>query len=220
MSARTSTAYGDRFKDENGERFDKFVTDEFVIHTVYGCQVVVTNPTPSRQRLSVLIQVPIGAIPVANGQPTKTVPLELEPYHTQIVDYQFYFPAAGHFAHFPVHVAKAETLVAAAAPFTFNVVEKPTKLDTESWEYVSQNGTNEEVIAFINRENINALDLEKIAFRMRDKVFFETALTLLKDRHAWQPTLWSYSLFHNEPPVGARVSRAYRPDRQRVRRPH
>ena len=168
--------HGDRFKDENGERFDKFVTDEFVIHTVYGCQVVVTNPTPSRQRLSVLIQVPVGAMPVANGQPTKTVPLDLEPYHTQIVDYQFYFPKAGHFAHFPVHVAKAETLVAAAAPFTFNVVDKPTKLDTESWDYVSQNGTDEQVVAMMNRENINALDLEKIAFRMRDKAFFETAL--------------------------------------------
>ncbi len=42
--------HGDRYKDENGERLDKFVTDEFVIQTVYGCQVVVTNPTPLRQR--------------------------------------------------------------------------------------------------------------------------------------------------------------------------
>ncbi len=140
---------GDRYKDENGERLDKFVTDEFVIHTVYGCQVVVTNPTPSRQRLSVLIQIPVGALAVSNGQPTKTVSLDLEPYHTQIVDYQFYFPKAGQYAHFPVHVAKAETLVAAATAFTFNVVDKPTKLDTESWDYVSQNGTPEQVAAMI-----------------------------------------------------------------------
>ncbi len=193
--------HGDRYKDENGERLDKFVTDEFVIHTVYGCQVVVTNPTPSRQRLSVLVQVPIGAIAVSNGQPTKTVHLDLEPYHTQIVDYQFYFPRAGHFAHFPVHVAKAETLVAAATPFSFNVVDKPTKLDTESWDYVSQNGTAEQVVAMMNRENIHALDLEKIAFRMRDKTFFETALTLVKERHAFNHTLWSYGLFHNAVPV-------------------
>jgi hypothetical protein len=193
--------HGDRYKDENGERLDKFVTDEFVIHTVYGCQVVVTNPTPSRQRLSVLVQVPVGALPVSNGQPTKTVQLDLEPYHTQIVDYQFYFPKAGHFAHFPVHVAKAETLVAAATPFSFNVVDKPTRLDTESWDFVSQNGTAEEVVAMMNRENIHALDLEKIAFRMRDKAFFETALALVKERHAFNATLWSYGLFHNAVPV-------------------
>src|SRR5262249_57888967 len=45
--------HGDRFREENGERFDKFITNEFVVHTVYGCQVVVTNPSPSKQRLAV-----------------------------------------------------------------------------------------------------------------------------------------------------------------------
>ena len=59
---------GDRFRDENGEKLDKFVSAEFVIQTVYGCQVVVTNPTSSRQKLTVLLQLPVGAIPVANGQ--------------------------------------------------------------------------------------------------------------------------------------------------------
>ena len=38
----------DRYRDEDGERMDKFVTGEFVIHTVYGSQVVVTNTSPSR----------------------------------------------------------------------------------------------------------------------------------------------------------------------------
>src|SRR5207253_3159765 len=46
----------DRFRDENGEKVDKYVTGEFLVHTVYGCQVVVTNPTSTRQRLSVLVQ--------------------------------------------------------------------------------------------------------------------------------------------------------------------
>jgi hypothetical protein len=193
--------HGDRYRDINGERYDKFVTEEFVIHTVYGCQVVVTNPTPSRQRLSVLTQIPTGAIAVANGQATKTHWLDLEPYRTQIIDFQFYFPRSGQFTVFPVHVAKAEVLVASASPFAFNVVDKPTKLDTESWEYVSQNGSEAEVIAFMNRENLNALDLEKIAFRMKDRVFFETAILLLKDRHVFHPTLWSYGVYHNQIPI-------------------
>jgi len=188
---------GDRYKDDNGERLDKFVAREFVIHTVYGCQIVVTNPTPSRQRLSVLLQVPVGAMPVANGQQTKTVWLELEPYHTQTIDYSFYFPRPGQYAHFPVHVAKGETLVTAASPFRFNVVAEPSSLDTESWDYVSQNGTSEEVLAFLNRENVQALNLQKIAFRMRDKAFFETAVALLRERHAYQPTLWSFGIYHN-----------------------
>jgi hypothetical protein len=189
---------GDRYRDENGERFDKFVTDEFVIHTVYGGQVVVTNPSPSRQKLSVLIQVPVGAIPVANGQKTRTVLLDLEPYRTQTIDYLFYFPRPGKFAHFPVHVAKAEALVASAQPFAFNVVAKPTKLDTESWAYISQHGTNAQVLAFLERENVHALNLDLIAFRMRDRDFFTSALRLLRERHAYSPTLWSYGIHHND----------------------
>src|SRR5260370_40270024 len=76
---------GDRYRDENGERLDKFVTGEFVMQTVYGCQVVVTNPTPSKQRLAVLIQTPVGSIPVATGQPTRTVALHLQPYPPQTI---------------------------------------------------------------------------------------------------------------------------------------
>ncbi len=190
---------GDRYREENGEKIDKFVIGEFLVATVYGCQVVVTNPTSARQKLSVLIQLPVGAVPVSNGQFTKTVMLDLEPYRTQAIDYFFYFPLPGKFAHFPIHVAKNEKFIAAAQAVVFDVVEKPTKLDTSSWEYVSQNGTAEEVLALLGRENVHALDLEKIAFRMKDRGFFEAVLQLLRERHAYQPTLWSYSLFHDVP---------------------
>src|SRR5262249_43729791 len=59
---------GDRFREEAGEKIDHFVTDEFLVHTAYGCQVVVTNPTSSRQKLTVLLQLPVGSIPLANAQ--------------------------------------------------------------------------------------------------------------------------------------------------------
>src|SRR5206468_12136332 len=110
-----------------------------------------------------------------------------------------YFPRGGHFTHFPAHVAKNETLVAAAKPTVFEVAETPSKPDAESWEYVSQNGTPEQVLAFLNRENVHALGLDKIAFRMKDRAFFESVLALLKARHAYQATLWSYALYHNLP---------------------
>ena len=193
----------DRFRDEGGERRDQFVTDEFVVHAVYGGHVVVTNPTSARQKLSVLVQLPIGAIPVANGQFTRSVPLDLEPYRTATVGYQFYFPKPGRFAHFPVHVAKNEQFVIATAATTFNVVEKPSKLDTSSWESVSQNGTTDDVLAFLNRENVNALNLEKIAFRMTDRGFYDAVVKLLADRHVYHPTLWSYALLHADVPTAA-----------------
>lgn len=190
--------HGDRQRIENGETVDKFVSEEFLIHAVYGCQVVITNPTSSRQKLSVLVQIPRGSIPVLGSQPTRTLHLNLEPYHTQTLEYFFYFPAAGDFVHFPVHVARNETVIAAGSPMLFHVVSQPTIFDKQSWEYVSQQGTLEEVAAFLESHNINQLNLDKIAWRMHDKAAFATIIPLLTARHVYQHTLWSYALLHNE----------------------
>ena len=189
--------HGDRHRQENGEQIDKYVADEFVIHTVYGCQVVVTNPTSARQKLTVLLQVPQGAIPVANGQPTKSVHVDLQPYHTQTLDYFFYFPAAGQFPHFPIHVAKNGELIAFATPSTFNVVDKPTKIDTESWDYVSQYASADDCLKFLNGHNVHGLNLDRMAWRMHDAKFFDAAVALLSARHSFNMTLWSYGLKHN-----------------------
>ena len=189
--------HGDRTRQENGEQIDKYVSEEFLVYTVYGCQVVITNPTSARQKLNVLLQIPQGAIPVLNSQATKTVHINLEPYHTQTVEYHFYFPAAGQFAHFPVHVAKNESLIASAAAVTLNVVDKPTKIDTESWDYVSQQGSNDVVLAFLDKHNVSGLNLDRIAWRMKDAKMFEAVLKRLAARHVYQHTLWSYGILHN-----------------------
>jgi hypothetical protein len=188
---------GDRHRTVDGEQVDNYVTEEFLIHTVYGCQVVVTNPNSSRQKLNVLLQIPQGAIPVLNGRETKSVFITLEPYHTQTLEYHFYFPAAGDFDHFPVHVSRNDELVAFAAPFTCHVVEKPTKIDQKSWDYVSQFGTADEVLAFLDANNVSTLNLDRIAWRMHDKAFFETVVAKLTARHVYSHTLWSYALKHN-----------------------
>lgn len=189
---------GDRTRVENGETFDKYVTDEFLVQTVYGGQIVVTNTTSTRQKLSILIETPRGAIPVLNSQPTKTLYVTLDPYNTRTFEYHFYFPLPGKFPQFPVHVARNEVVVAAAPPAMFNVVAQLTKLDTQSWDYVSQNGSNDEVLAFLGRENVQRLNLDKVAFRLRDKAFFEKVVALLAERRLYHPTLWSYSLLHGD----------------------
>ena len=84
--------HGDRYRQISNERIDKFVTEEFLVHTVYGCQVVITNPTSSPQKLDVLLQIPLGAIPVLNGQETRSVHLNLKPYNTQTVEYHLLLP--------------------------------------------------------------------------------------------------------------------------------
>jgi hypothetical protein len=193
--------HGDRYRQVNNERLDKFVTEEFLVHTVYGCQVVITNPTSAPQKLDVLLQIPLGAIPVMNGQETRSVHLDLQPYNTQTAEYHFYFPAAGRYPHYPVHVAKNEKLLAHVDAVTLNVVEKLSRIDRDSWPYISQNGSSEDVLNYLRDNNLHSTDLNKIAFRMGNKPFFLKVVELLSERHAYNHTLWSYGIRHNVVPA-------------------
>ncbi|MCH2123741.1 MAG: hypothetical protein MK165_03055 [Pirellulaceae bacterium] len=189
--------HDDRYHHEGNQRLDKFVTDEFLVGEVYGCQVAVTNPTSSPQKLDVLLQIPVGALAVLGHKSTRSMLIGLEPFSTETVEYYFYFPTSGRFPHYPVHVAKNEQLLAHAAPFGFNVVNELSQVDTESWAYVSQFGTVEEVIEFLTENNLHRIDLGKIAWRMRDKDVFDRVIPLLSARHAYNHTLWSYGIQHN-----------------------
>ena len=191
--------HGDRTQQVNNEQVDKFVTEEFLVGVVYGCQVVVTNPTSSKQKLDVLLQIPRGAIPVLKGRETRSVHIDLEPYHTQTLEYHFYFPAPGEFPHYPVQVSKNGQLVAHATPFTLKAVAKLSRVDKASWEYLSQFGTSEDVLKYLEQANLHRTNLDKIAFRVQDKAFFGTVTGLLAQRHAYSDTLWSYSLKHSAP---------------------
>ena len=191
--------HNDRYRFVNNERLDKYVSDEFLAHVVYGCQVVITNPTSSPQKLDVLLQVPRGALPVLNSLYTRGVYVQLAPYSTQTVEYYFYFPAAGEYEHYPVHVARNESLVGFAPPVVLKAVEKLSKLDITSWDYISQNGSGEEVLDYLKANNVDRTNLERIAWRMADAAYFRTVLDLLTSRHVYNHTLWSYGVKHNVP---------------------
>ena len=191
----------DRYRYEGDQRLDKFVTEEFLVQTVYGCQVAITNPTSSRQKLDLLLQIPAGAMPVLGGRETRSIPVDLEPFSTRTVEYYFYFPGTGDFAHYPVQVSQGEQLLTAAEPFSFHVVAELTQIDRESWDYVSQFGSSEDVIRFIETHNMLRHDLSRIAFRMKDREFFVQTIQLLAQRHLFEPTLWSYGIQHDFVPA-------------------
>jgi hypothetical protein len=189
----------DRERFENNERSDKRVTDEFLPQVVYGAQVVLTNPTGGRRRLNALLQIPEGAIPVGGGFYTRGEYLALEPYSTRKLEYFFYFPATGRYPHYPVTVAEDGRVAGAAEPFAFNVVAELSRTDTGSWAWLSQNGTEDEVVAYLDAANLHRTDLGEIAWRMKDKAFFKRVAALLEARHVYHDTLWSYGVLHNEP---------------------
>lgn len=192
--------HGDRHRFQGNEKIDNYITDEFLVNTVYGTQLVITNLTSSKRKLDVLLQNPKGSIPVLGGRATKSVHLDLEPYRTQVIEYHFYFPGSGTFPHYPVQVASKDRIIAHAEPFTFKVVDKLKHADPESWPYLSQWGSGEEVLNYLNRHNLYRTDLSRIAFRMSDPSNYRKTIALLTSRHVYDHTLWSYGIFHNSVP--------------------
>ncbi|MDA1045217.1 MAG: hypothetical protein O3C57_08350, partial [Verrucomicrobia bacterium] len=205
----------DMFRFEGNEQIEKFVTGEFVRRVVYGGRVTLTNPTASRRRMSVLLQIPVGAVPLQNGFYTDDRTLLLEPYTTQKIDYFFYFPEAGTFAQYPAHAAVDEAIVGKADPRSFTVVEAPTEIDRTSWEWVSQNASSDEVLDFLSQNNIRRLDLDLMAWRMGDKAFFEACARLLAEHLHFHATSYSYAFKHRDIPH-ARVWLEHSPLAQRV----
>jgi len=194
----------DRYRYENNQRHDKYVRGELLVHTVYVCQIVLTNPSSSAHQLDLLVQIPRGAVPVANGFETRDLHVALQPRGTHAIEYSFYFPGPGRFEHFPVHVAKHEGLVAFAEPTVLEVVTRLRRVDTESWSHVSQHGADAELLRYLETNNLDRLALDRIAWRMREREMFDATLALLRRRHVYSDTLWSYALMHGDPaPVEA-----------------
>lgn len=194
--------HGDRHRIENGQKVDKFVRDEFVAGLVYGSQVVVTNPTSSRQQLDVLVQIPEGAIPVLGHRATATQKIMMEPYTTQRLERMFYFPTVGDYPGYPAHVSRKGEVIAHAEAITFHVVATPSRIDETSWAHLSQWGTEEQVLAYLKEQNLHRTDLKEMAWRCRESAdFFKKAVTILNRRGRFDPVIYSYGVHHNQPAV-------------------
>lgn len=184
----------------NGEQVDKYVEGPFATGVVYTCRVVVANPSSARQLVAFLVQIPRGSIPVQNALPTQTIEVVLEAYATHGHEISFYFPAAGAWSHFPVHVSRGGAIVAAAPPRTLEVTSGGLVADPRSWSHLSQRGTVAEVVTYLATANLAATDLDRIAWRMRDHAGYEAILAALEARHVFSPTLWGYALLHHDAP--------------------
>ena len=195
---------GDRFFQEGNEKRDKFVADEFLSGVVYGAHVVVSNPGSSPLKLDLLTQVPRGAMPVLGSKATQSRQIRLEPYTTQQIEYHFYFPQpptnAVPYPHFPSSVAVAGKSAGTAKPLSFRVVRQLSRVDTASWDYISQQGSDAEVFTFLEQNNLARLDLERIAWRARGSVdFFRRLVAFLGQHHVWNEPVYRYAVLHNEP---------------------
>lgn len=169
-----------------------------LIGVPYRASIVVTNPSSTRKRVQVLFQLPAGAIPLSTSKVTKSTPVELNPYSTAQVQYNFYFPIAGEFEHYGSQVSSDGKHLVATASEELRVLAEPEIVDETTWSYVADWGTNDQVLAYLQKANLQRLDVSRIAFRMHDKAFYQSIIALLDRSQRFDPVLWGYALKHND----------------------
>lgn len=213
------------FLTVNGKRVENTHSGDFRTGTAYGVSLVITNPTGIELRIETLAQIPAGSIPLAtivtenasdNILPA-LLPLEdidptgddapatlstshnLEPYGVIRLQLAFYFPAAGDYTAYPLHVSENGIVLAHAQPRTLRVSAAPAPEDSASWEVLARDGTPEAVLNRLSTENLATIDLDHILWRLSDKDFFLKATTILRDRLWMDENVFTYAMLHNDP---------------------
>lgn len=166
--------------------------------THYQARVVVTNPTNTPRRLNVLTQIPQGSIALAGGKTTKNWPMELQPYTSGQIVYDFYFPSAGDFNYYGAQISNEKGYIAESASGKLEVLSEPKDIDKSTWAYIADWGTDQEVLHYLSKANLQKLDLNRIAFRMKDRIFFGRSLELLSNGGIFESQLWAYALLHQD----------------------
>ncbi|RUS19243.1 hypothetical protein BC937DRAFT_87784, partial [Endogone sp. FLAS-F59071] len=185
------------YYDHDSQKARKYIdpTDlrRFVI---YGCHIVLTNIKSTRQTVEVSMQVPIGAIPI-KGRPYITTQLvDIEPFSIWQDEYLFYFPETGLFPHIPVYISKSGELLAHSTATTVVITDNPKPIDRTSWASISSRGSTQDVLDYLDTENLNKGKLDLIVWRAKDRDFCVKVTDFLRKKKTFVPTLWSYGFFH------------------------
>lgn len=185
---------GQSGSDPNTQR--PLAADTLLSGIAYRTSVVVTNTSSSMERLEVLTQLPAGSIPLSGSKPTRSTTIELPPYSTQQIQYSYYFPEAGTFEQYGACVSRDGRFVSRADSVQLQVKKEPASLDDKTWESIAEWGTDPQVLDFLRTNNLQQLDLSRIAFRMSDESFYQQALKILAEACLYEPVLWAYSVRH------------------------
>lgn len=175
------------------------VNERFLTGRAYKGQVVVSNPTADEQTVEVFWQIPAGSLPLANSQTTDSQTLVIKPFGVSSVEYQFYFPVAGTFAHYPANVSRGDQRLASAETLTFRVADQWDN-DEVTWQSIAVDGTAEQIGEFLDQANVHELDWTLIFHRLRDREVFDVVTETIAKTRLPLAEVWAYGFHHrNEP---------------------
>ncbi|MEN9362232.1 MAG: hypothetical protein RL095_3767 [Verrucomicrobiota bacterium] len=181
---------------ENGKERLKVHSGPFAIGVVYGAEIVVNNPSDRELELSLLSQIPEGAMPL--GDVTLLESKQVPAYGCAQSGFLFYFPAPGQFQGAPIQVSQEGRVLGASSAPKFEVMAKPPSGKIDSWPQVASEGSPEQILSWLKEQPLHGQDLSLCAHLMSDKKLFTEVLATLRGRHLYDATLWGYALLHDD----------------------
>jgi hypothetical protein len=166
---------------------------------VYRSVVVVTNPHSRPQTAELLTQIPQGAVALKAAKVVDSKPLQLQPFESRQESLLFYFPVAGAFDHLGPQIAIDGAKAGAGVARRYEVIDQPPREGRTSWNDIAAWGNTEEVLTYLRDRSAEGIDLGRIAFRMKEKAFFDICLKELESQGVYANPLWAYALVHQDP---------------------
>eukprot|EP01137_Pigoraptor_chileana_P013419 Opistho-2@66918 len=168
-------------------------------HCVYRTRVVLSNASGKLRRVEVMVQIPEGALPVGDSKYTSSQPKEIPAFSMVTVDYTWYMPSPGNYAHYPAQVTCAGSLIGWGTPRRIVVSAKAGGVAGASWEIVSQSGTEAQVLDMMRAaQRPSDVPLARIAWRAKQRSFFTQCVSVLRARRWYDPAVWKYALEHSD----------------------
>lgn len=174
--------------------------DQFAVNKIYGCRLTVTNITDCSQKVSLMYEIPQGAIPVNTLEYLQNKTITINSLETYLEKYYFYFPHAGTYSLFPASITKDGYLISQAATRnSIEVLEKITKETFTSINEILGFGGKADILNFMKTENIlnpHLFEFKRIYWLLPDKEFYEQVIKILTKRCIFEPVIWSFSVYH------------------------
>jgi hypothetical protein len=187
-------------EEDQGQKDSSPVTQGPLIRgVVYRSVVVITNPHSRPQTAELLTQIPQGAVALQAAKVVDSKPLPLQPFESRQDSLLFYFPLAGSFDHLGPQIVIDGAKAGSGVARRYEVIDQPLREGRTSWNDVAAWGSEAEVLAYLRDRSAEGIDLGRIAFRMKEKGFFDACLRELETQGVYANSLWAYALVHQDP---------------------
>jgi len=186
--------------DETTSKDPRAMT-EFIAGEPYCLQAIVTNVSPKELEAQVLIQIPEGALPVADSSYTRAQTARLPAFACLRVTACFYFPRPGQFSGAPVHCSVDGKAAAASTVVTYNVVATPSSAEVQAFSDILAAG-EDAVLKFLQEADLlggeKGFSFRQIHGLLRSPTFFRKATAALRERCIFDRYVWEYGFLHGD----------------------